>query len=130
MKNDILVDTLTDSSDRDTILKIQNKLKENGKMKQALESDLKNLQDSYDGSSDYSEIIRLTQKCKNHDNLEDRRKLKSILLNIINSMVIDLENKSISIRFNNERDMYVRFDGERYITTTFDNRIRKRIKSD
>ncbi|MEZ8312801.1 recombinase family protein [Vibrio splendidus] len=130
IKNDILVDTLTDSSDRDTILKIQNKLKENGKMKQALESDLKNLQDSYDGSSDYSEIIRLTQKCKNHDNLEDRRKLKSILLNIINSMVIDLENKSISIRFNNERDMYVRFDGERYITTTFDNRIRKRIKSD
>ncbi|EKL0031214.1 recombinase family protein [Vibrio vulnificus] len=125
-KNVILIDTLTNSDDRDTILHIQTKLKENEKRKKSLESDLKSLEDVYDGSSDYSEILRLTQKCKDFSNVEDRRKLKSILINIVNSMVINLEEKSISINFNNNRDMSIRFNGKKYITTTFDNRIRLR----
>lgn len=127
-KNKVLIDTLYNTEDKDTIYEIQGKLRENEKKKKLFEFDLKSLQDSYDGSSNYNEIIKLTKKCKNPNNVEDRRKLKSILLNIIDNLVVNLESKSIFVRFNNGRDMSIRFNGKRYVTTTFNNKIRKRVE--
>ena len=123
-KNSILIDTLTNSSDKDTILMIQVKLKENEKEKKEIELKLKNLKNRYDGSSDFEQIKLLTEKCKTLSNVEDRKKLKSILLNIVDIIIVDLELKTISVKFNNRREMFIKLQNDKFTTTLFDPNIR------
>ncbi|EKF9177201.1 TPA: recombinase family protein [Vibrio cholerae] len=125
----VLVSSMIELNNADLTTVFQEKLSDLNEKKIKLSNELNQTNDTKN-EGDLKELKTLALKCLDVKNSVERKKLKNIIMQVLDKIVIDFETKSLSIKFTNGNVMNVYFDekSKSYCTSLFRSKIIRRKK--